>query len=398
MMKKIIKQTIVFAVLLLIPFSLSGATLKDYQDKLAAYKNELAKNKQEINAIEGRIRNNSAQIEQIKKDFIISGQEVQRMQDEYDQHNADIKQKGIESKQLIEYLQMANGENIYLEYAFGADSVTEFIYRMSLVEQLIDHNERTIKDLERMIEENKQKEKELTLKIENLKVEQANLSKSIENLTGVKSSINDNAISVAQQVKIYEADVASLIKQGCKPQHVIGVHCATSSIVAGFYRPTTSGYVTSEVGPRWGSFHRGIDVSNKNPYSTTIYPVANGTIKSIYKDTYGALIVIMHHKTANGKYYSSLYAHMSKYAPGLYVGKNMRHTDPIGTMGNTGYSTGPHLHLEVVNCRIYDLTDKNCSTWSKYAAFVQRQFNNGSFKGPRSVISFPNPGVTYTKR
>jgi len=227
---------------------------------------------------------------------------------------------------------------------------------------------------------------------------QESLTQKITNLTGVKASLNENSVSVAKQIEIYKELVESYKEQGCKDNDVIGRDCAVTSSVAGWYRPIESGYVTSEFGYRWGSLHRAVDVSNKNPYSTKIYPVANGKVVAKYYDSYGALTVVMEHKTAKGQYYSSLYTHMSKYAPNIYVGRELKTTDYIGYMGATGLAYGPHLHLEIAPCRLYNQSDRNCSSWSKYVSYVTKIYNNGSFKGPRELIYFPKQNVMFSGR
>ena len=53
------------------------------------------------------------------------------------------------------------------------------------------------------------------------------------------------------------------------------------------------------------------------------------------------MVVLKH-----GKKYETLYAHMNQFADGLKVGKKVSQSDVIGTVGTTGWSTGPHLHYE----------------------------------------------------
>ena len=81
---------------------------------------------------------------------------------------------------------------------------------------------------------------------------------------------------------------------------------------------------------------------------------------------------------------------MSKYAPGLYVGKNVTTSDYLGYIGATGYAYGPHLHLEISPCRLYNQYDSNCSSWNKYVSFMNKLINylinnifkNSEFKNP----------------
>ena len=86
--------------------------------------------------------------------------------------------------------------------------------------------------------------------------------------------------------------------------------------------------------------HLGTDYAA--PTGTPIYSTGDGKI--IFKGTkggYGKTIIIKH-----GNIYSTLYAHMSKYKKGIYVGKKVKQKEVIGYVGSTGYSTGPHVHYE----------------------------------------------------
>ena len=57
---------------------------------------------------------------------------------------------------------------------------------------------------------------------------------------------------------------------------------------------------------------------------------------------YGKTVVLKHDNT-----YSTLYAHLERYAPGLVLGSHVKKGDLIGFVGSTGNSTGPHLHYEI---------------------------------------------------
>lgn len=399
-MKNFFRVTAVFLLTtyLLIPVSAQAETLQDYKNLLEKYQKEQAQNQAEINRTENAIAASKAEIEKIKKEIQDMNAEVEKMEQEVIDYNNQIKDKSLETKQLFEYLQVAQGENLYLEYAFDAETMTDLIYRVSVIQQLTEYNDNLIKTLEQMIETNKQKTVELEEKEVEMTEKQATLTAKITQLTGEKASLNENSVSVKQQIKIYQEIVKSYEDLDCEDHHVIGKDCAVTNSVAGWYRPIQSGYVTSEFGYRWGSLHRAVDVSNKKPYSTKIYPVANGTIKAKYYDSYGALTIVIEHKTASGKYYSSLYTHMSKYAPNIYVGKSVTVNDYIGYMGETGLAYGPHLHLEIAPCRLYTQSDQNCGSWSKYTKYVGKLFNNGTFKGPRDLIYFPKKGVTFNGR
>lgn len=87
------------------------------------------------------------------------------------------------------------------------------------------------------------------------------------------------------------------------------------------------------------SYHSGIDMAA--PQGTSIYAALGGTVSSVgYNNVYGNYVIITHHSG-----YKTLYGHMSAtlVTRGQYVSTNTR----IGRVGNTGMSTGPHLHFTV---------------------------------------------------
>lgn len=103
--------------------------------------------------------------------------------------------------------------------------------------------------------------------------------------------------------------------------------------------------VTSKVGyrKRFGRNHNGVDLVGH--IGDTIYSCFDGKIRMVdYQPKgYGRVVVIRHY---NGL--ETIYGHMSKQ----FVSENqyIHHGDPIGLVGNTGRSTGPHLHLETRFC------------------------------------------------
>lgn len=101
--------------------------------------------------------------------------------------------------------------------------------------------------------------------------------------------------------------------------------------------------VSSPFGPRWGSFHGGIDLSVGRAGST-IVAAASGTVTVASNGNagYGTYVMINHN---NGM--ETLYAHMIYGSICVSTGQYVSAGQPIGIMGSTGNSTGPHLHFEV---------------------------------------------------
>lgn len=150
-----------------------------------------------------------------------------------------------------------------------------------------------------------------------------------------------------------------------------------------WYLPTEMGTITSYV----SASHFALDITSPRGSAEPIYPVANGTISGIYRDSAGANIVTVTHNI-NGQYYTSQYVHLSSYAPNLYIGKPVTVNDYLGFMGTTGRSTGVHLHLAVLDCSIFDSNDPNCSGLNGFFRYGRTRYYQG-FLGLQSVMNVP---------
>lgn len=96
---------------------------------------------------------------------------------------------------------------------------------------------------------------------------------------------------------------------------------------------------TSGFGQRWGRLHAGTDFAG--PIGTPIYATADGVVTHAgWSSGYGRLIKIQHEFGIETRY-----AHLN--AMRVSVGQRVSRGDRIGDMGNSGQSTGPHLHYEV---------------------------------------------------
>ncbi|HLS36622.1 MAG TPA: LysM peptidoglycan-binding domain-containing protein [Bacillota bacterium] len=92
------------------------------------------------------------------------------------------------------------------------------------------------------------------------------------------------------------------------------------------------------------SNHHGIDIAESGHH--TIKAAAAGTVSRSYRsDSYGECIMILHN--INGKTWETVYAHMQAGSRKVVSGTKVRQGQAIGVMGNTGHSTGQHLHFEV---------------------------------------------------
>ena len=107
-----------------------------------------------------------------------------------------------------------------------------------------------------------------------------------------------------------------------------------------FYHPIqTANRFTSGYGPRWGRMHNGTDFAA--PHGTPIRSTADGVVTYVgWQSAYGRLIKIKHDFGIETRY-----AHLSKFR--VKKGQRVSRGQHIGDMGNTGRSTGTHLHYEI---------------------------------------------------
>ncbi len=112
------------------------------------------------------------------------------------------------------------------------------------------------------------------------------------------------------------------------------------------YWPTDSGEISSRYGYRYdpfgygSDFHPGIDIAGN--YGDPVYASAAGDVEEAgWNGGYGRYIKISH-----GNGYETAYGHMSSIA--VSSGDSVKKGDVIGYVGSSGYSTGPHLHFEVL--------------------------------------------------
>lgn len=112
-----------------------------------------------------------------------------------------------------------------------------------------------------------------------------------------------------------------------------------------FCMPTPSRVITSNFGPRWRGLHKGLDI--KVYIGDTIRSAFSGKVRIVRfeRKGYGKYVVIRH---PNGL--ETIYGHMSKQL--VSENQEVRAGEPIGLGGNTGRSTGSHLHFETRLCGV----------------------------------------------
>ncbi|MDN5858859.1 MAG: M23 family metallopeptidase [Pseudonocardia sp.] len=134
------------------------------------------------------------------------------------------------------------------------------------------------------------------------------------------------AEQAARQTKIINAALAG----GAAEAHVINGEA--------FVRPVL-GRLSSLFGARWGTTHYGIDIANA--IGTPIYALTDGVVEEAGPASGFGLWVVLRHPDGT----RSVYGHVNRMF--VEVDQQVRAGQQIAEVGNRGWSTGPHLHLEI---------------------------------------------------
>lgn len=160
-------------------------------------------------------------------------------------------------------------------------------------------------------------------------------------------AVDSMALHRLIQAESYESPAADLYNDwNNRYAHKASVLPDTFRIdLRGFCMPTTSRVLTSNFGARWGRQHKGLDI--KVYIGDTIRAAFSGKVRIVRYEGkgYGKYVVIRHY---NGL--ETIYGHMSKQL--VTEEQEVRAGDPIGLGGNTGRSTGSHLHFETRLCGV----------------------------------------------
>ncbi len=138
------------------------------------------------------------------------------------------------------------------------------------------------------------------------------------------------AAAIGEQLAKRARILRSALADGAPEAHVLNGRA--------FVRPAL-GRLTSFFGARWGVWHYGIDIAND--VGTPIYALTDGVVEeSGPASGFGMWVVVRHPDGA-----STVYGHVNRTY--VTVGQRVKAGERIADIGNRGFSTGPHLHLEV---------------------------------------------------
>lgn len=369
----------VLAVLTLLTLAAAGTVRPAYAAKTAAELEEEQRKAAQIAALEQKKREQQEKLKELEKqiaearakkeDVMVTKnlldqrnqlllEQIDDTQNQIDDAAAQIaRYELLEQEQYELFCQQVRSEEergslSYLSVLFKATSMADLLNRMEFVNEVAEYNKTLIAAMKETRENIKAEKTEMEAKEAQLGEQQDELQGKLDETTKL---MNEYAADQRELERLYAAEEEA----GKAIVAEINRLMAESDVVPsaeGFIWPvTTSRKISSPQGNRvspgngiGSSNHKGVDICNVS-YSSKIYATKSGKVliaSMPYSDPdggksgYGNYVVIDH-----GGGMSTLYAHMSivKVSVGQYVTQG----DVIGVTGNTGASTGPHLHYEV---------------------------------------------------
>jgi murein DD-endopeptidase MepM/ murein hydrolase activator NlpD len=138
------------------------------------------------------------------------------------------------------------------------------------------------------------------------------------------------AVDIGRELARQAAKIEAALADGAPEAYLYGE--------TAFVKPTL-GHLTSLFGSRWGRAHEGIDIAG--PIGTPIYALTDAVVEESGPATGYGLWVVLRHTDGT----QSVYGHVNRTF--VKEGERVKAGEEIAEIGNRGYSTGPHLHLEV---------------------------------------------------
>lgn len=348
---------------------LSAATSVDkLKDELSDVTRKKKAAQEELQKLKGKKSSILNEIEQIDNEITAAEREIEIQQDLITEYDAMIAQKEAElaegQRQEEEQYQKLKsrvrlmyeqGSMSYLSILLSSDDFSDFLSRYEIVSQLSKYDKNLFEQLKAIKESIAQKKQEL----ETDRAEAVQIKSDLEaNKTALEKRMNERNAQMesiesaeAETKKLYTeiAEEEDRLAEAIRKEIAAQAAKSGSTYVGGTFMwplPAANNVVTCKYGMRTHpitgvyKLHTGVDL--RATKGTNIYAANNGTVTTAtYSNAYGNYVVIDH-----GGGVATLYAHMSKI--NVSKGQTVTQGTVIGLVGSTGYSTGPHLHFEVI--------------------------------------------------
>ncbi len=327
--------------------------LEELNNKIEALDASIEKNKNlqsetnvKIKNVQTSIRNLESEIETLNKNIADTEKAIVDKTAELQVAELKILEKNelLNDRLRVMY---KTGTIGYVEVLFGAEDFTDLLSRIDMLQMVVVHDQNLIQFLKEQRDIIEQKKVELeTIKLELVALFESKLAKqdelsvALSNLIVYKEDLSKDeaAMSEMEDQLLKEADqLTDIIKNlesaatyvGGEMMWPVPGHYSITSLFGKRIHPISKAY----------TMHTGLDIAS--PRNTDLVSAQTGTvIFANWFAGYGKAIIIDH-----GGGYTTLYAHLDVMS--VEVGQVVKKGQSIGKTGNSGYSTGPHLHFEV---------------------------------------------------
>lgn len=304
---------------------------------------ELEKTKQSLTKLNNDLYKTETKLEQSKKNLDEVNRRIRVHKENYKKRMRTLYQQG---------------EMFYLDSLVKANSVGEFLRRLEVIRVVAKRDDQLLEQYE-TDRQQAEREKRNIEKLLVQKREQAEQAKKVHGQLQAQFKKHESHVAHLDQEQDHleelnekdQAEIRSLIAKAARERQQLEKKKKSPTdgkLAKGkFYWPVNGGQLTSKFGMRYHPIrkvyrlHAGIDIGA--PMGTAIRAAADGeVIESRPAQGYGYIIVIYH-----GGGISTMYAHMYPQDVVVRVGQKVKRGQKIAAVGNNGYSTGPHLHLEL---------------------------------------------------
>lgn len=311
---------------------------------------ELTEALEKINDLDKQIYEYEQNVEKINKNLETIEEEIKNIQEELQKQQKEYTKIKKVFEERIVYLYETN-ETRYLDVLLNSKSIVEFISNYYMIGEMAEYDANLIEKLEHDKEEIQEIEKtlrETQEKLEEKRLEKQKLAITLENSKVVKNSyinsLTEKEKETQEKLEKYQEELDLIELE----MLVASMENNTSNYVGGIFLWPAPGYytITSPFGMRLHPIlkvyrgHTGMDIGA--PMGSYVLAANSGVVtKATYSMSYGNCVMINH-----GNGISTLYAHGSEIL--TEVGKEVKRGDVIMKVGSTGWSTGPHLHFEII--------------------------------------------------
>lgn len=336
-----------------------AARQKALNDKIKNAKSEKAQLQAKANSLDEQISITRDQMELCQNRINVTQDYISAKHAEIDKKETDINESMQLFRDRVRAIYMTGGYSDKansLIMLLSSESVSDFLTRAMYLKRLNEHDRALMDVLEEELASLNDEKAKLDETRKELEAEKAELTEtrdslqssliearsSIQDINAMQSELEENYEELSGYLKEIQNEIADIYKN---------LTTSKEDYVGGEMMWPAPGYskITCEYGWRFNGtdFHTGIDISGSGIHGAKVVAANTGTViftkqcpYNGYSYGYGTYAIVDH-----GGGITTLYAHMSSLA--VNVGDVVVMGQQIGNVGNTGWSTGAHLHFEV---------------------------------------------------